>query len=135
MTRQYEGLSPVVSISNTQNGKPPKYGVKVSGLAKAALHLAEESTTAPFDQLKLQDVNAAGKDFLVATLDNAVSVKLAWADMESDSSEARESLRKQLTRLHSAIESDVAKNAKSWNATDYGTPGRIYATDPLAAEN
>lgn len=125
-------LLPIIRVPN---GKPPKYGVKVSGLARAALHLAEESTTEPFDQLKLQDVNATGKDFLVATLDNAASVKLAWADMDSDSSEARESLRKQLTRLHSAIESDVARNAKLWNATDYGTPGRIYATDPLAAEN
>lgn len=129
---QKTALLPLIRVPDV---KPPKYGTKLSGLAMAALHLAEEASAEAFGQMKIQDVDASGKDFLVTTLDNAARVKLAWADMGEDSAAARESLRRQLTRLNSAINSKVAEGAKLWNATDYGTPGRVYATDPLAAEN
>ncbi len=125
-------LLPIIRVAGA---KTPKDGSAVDGLAKAALRLAEEAAADPFNQLKIQDVDASGKDFLVATLGDAARAKLAWADMDVDSPSARESLRRQLSRLQHAIQTKVAEGARLWNATDYGTPGRVYATDPLAAGN
>ena len=84
--------------------------------------------------LKIQEVDTFKPDYLFATLGDSSRAKIAWEDMEKPTKASRISLTNQLARLSKAVKTNLAAGTKLWNATDWGTPGRIYANDPTKAE-
>jgi hypothetical protein len=109
-------------------------GERLSGAALAALKLLEESADPRYSILKIQEVDTFKPDYLFATLGDSSRAKIAWEGMLNPTTSSRISLTNQLYRLSKAIASNVAAGTKLWNATDWGTPGRVYANDPSKAE-
>ena len=54
--------------------------------------------------------------------------------MEKPTKASRISLTNQLARLSNLIRRNLGAGTKLWNATDWGTPGRIYADDPTKVD-
>ena len=129
--RRDTALLPVVREAKKHTSAP---GERLTGMSMAALQLLEEASDPEFSALAIQEVDTFKPDYLFATLGDSSRAKIAWEDMEKPTKSSRTSLRRQLTRLTSAIKSNVAAGTKLWNATDWGTPGRIYANDPTKAE-
>ena len=124
-------LLPIIRVAKK---RAPAFGERLSGMSLAALHLLEEASAQEFSALKIQEVETFKPDYLFATLGDSSRAKIAWADMDKESKASRISLTNQLARLTMAVKSRVAAGTKLWNATDWGTPGRIYANDPTKAE-
>jgi len=129
--RRDTALLPVVREAKKNTSAP---GERLSGMALAALHLLQEVSAPEFSALKIQEVDTFKQDYLFATLGDSSRAKIAWADMEKPTKASRVSLTNQLARLASAVKSNIAAGTKLWNATDWGTPSRIYANDPTKAE-
>lgn len=129
--RRDTALLPVVREAKKHTSAP---GERLSGMALAALQLLEEASDPEFSAFKIQEVDTFKPDYLFATLGDSSRAKIAWEDMEKPTKASRASLRRQLRRLTAAIKSNLAAGTKLWNATDWGTPGRIYANDPTKAE-
>ena len=104
-------------------------GERLAGHAAAALQLVETAALPEFLSLNVQEVNAAHKDYLLVTLGNYSRAKVAWDRMDEGSRTSRESLQRQLTRLMRALATGLASPTAMWIATDYGTPGRVYAAE------
>lgn len=128
--RRETTLLPVIR----ESGTPTQPGEKLGGLAASALRLAQESADADFSVLRVQEADATATDYVLVVLGDASRAKVAWERMDEDCAASRESLHRQLDRLSKAVASRVAEGTKMWNATDFGTPGRIYASDPTKAE-
>ena len=102
-------------------------GHRVEGRARAALQLVEMCREPEFLSLGLLDVSMEKTDYLTATLGTYSTVKIAWQDMSAETTEAKDSLRRQLTHLVQAINSRVGDGVLTWDATDFSKPGHIYA--------
>lgn len=103
-------------------------GERLAGRSASALQLIETAAQPELLTLNVQEVDATPKDYMLVTLGNYSRAKIAWEGMDTTSSRiAHESLRKQLTRLKKAFASNLASPTATWIATDYGTPGRVYA--------
>ena len=129
--RRDTALLPVVREAKKNTSKP---GERLTGMAFAALQLIEEAADPAFAALKIQEVDTFKPDYLFATLGDSSRAKIAWEAMEKPTKASRTSLTNQLMRLTFAIKTNLAAGTKLWNATDWGTPGRIYANDPTKAE-
>ena len=129
--RRDTALLPVIREAQKSTTAP---GERLTGMALAALHLLDEASAPEFAALKIQEVDTFKPDYLFATLGDSSRAKIAWADMEKPTKASRISLTNQLARLTKAVKSSLASGTKLWNATDWGTPGRIYANDPTKAE-
>ena len=105
-------------------------GKKLTGSAAAALQLVEAASASEFSELRIQEINTSKKDYLLATLGDYSNARIAWDHMGETTQLARTSLKRQLTRLSKAIASRISPRTTLWIATDYGTPGRVYANDP-----
>ena len=130
--RRDTALLPIVREAKKRTSSP---GERLTGMSLAALQLLEEAADPEFAALSIQEVDTFKPDYLFATLGDSSRAKIAWEDMEKPTKSSRASLRRQLSRLTKAIKSNVAAGTKLWNATDWGTPGRIYANDPTKADN
>ena len=130
--RRDTALLPIVRDAKKRTSSP---GERLTGMSLAALQLLEEAADPEFAALSIQEVDTFKPDYLFATLGDSSRAKIAWEDMEKPTKSSRASLRRQLSRLTKAIKSNVAAGTKLWNATDWGTPGRIYANDPTKADN
>jgi len=104
-------------------------GERLTGRAAAALQLIEVASQPDLLALNVQEVDATPKDYVLATLGNYSRAKIAWENMDSSSRTARDSLQRQLKRLKKALATNLASSTATWMATDYGTPGRIYAAE------
>lgn len=106
-------------------------GHRLSGRALAALQLVEACRDPQFQELGVKDIDVSPLDFLLASLNTGVNyaqLKLAWEGMDEGSTPAsRASLIRQLTHLRDALRTHVGDGAPIWNATDFSSPGRIYA--------
>ena len=123
---------PVIREASPDATKP---GQKIKGRAAAALRLLRAVAEPGFESLAVQEIETSHPDHLMATLGDYSRVQIAWQDMDRDSSDARASLHRQLKRLHEAVSSRVITQPTLWIATDYRTPGRIYAKDPTRSES
>lgn len=124
-------LLPVIREAK-KNTSPP--GERLTGMTLAALRLLEESSSLEYSVLKIQEVDTFKQDYLFATLGDSSRAKIAWADMEKPTKASRISLTNQLARLSNLIRRNLGAGTKLWNATDWGTPGRIYADDPTKVD-
>lgn len=129
--RQDTALLPIVREARKNTSAA---GDRLTGMSLAALKLLEAAADPEFAALKIQEVDTFKQDYLFATLGDSSRAKIAWEDMDKSTKGSQASLRRQLRRLSQAMKSNIAAGAKLWNATDYGTPGRIYANDPTKAE-
>lgn len=123
-------LLPIIRDAKMKSGGQKR----ISGMALAALNLLEEASSPEYDVLKIQEVDTLKRDYLLVTLGDSSRAKIAWEDMGRPSRESHASLTNQLSRLTQVVKSNVAAGTRLWNATDWGTPGRIYADDPTKAE-
>ncbi len=105
-----------------------KAGERLTGRAAAALRLVETAALPDFLKLNVQEVGAIHPDYLTVTLGNYSRAKVAWERMDEDSPSARASLKRQLKRLTQALATNLASPTATWIVTDYGTPGRVYAS-------
>ena len=128
-------LSTTLPIIRQSKSNTTKKGERLSGMSLSALWLLEEASDPQFSVLKIQEVDTYKKDYLLATLGDSSRVKIAWEDMEKDTKKSRTSLRRQLLNLSDAVKSNIASGTKLWNATDWGSPSRIYANDPTKVED
>ncbi|MCQ2391024.1 MAG: FtsQ-type POTRA domain-containing protein [Kiritimatiellae bacterium] len=115
---------PVVRAADDMKAAP---GERLTGRSAAALRLLEVAAQPEFLSLNVQEANAAFKDYVLVTLGNYSRAKVAWDHMDEDSHVSRESLRRQLKRLTQALATGLVSPTTTWIATDYGTPGRVYA--------
>lgn len=129
--RRDTALLPIVREAKKTTSAP---GERLSGMAMAALQLIAESSDREFAALKIQEVDTFKQDYLFVTLGDSSRAKIAWEDMDKPTKSSHISLTNQLARLSRAIKTNLASGTKLWNATDWGTPGRVYANDPTKAE-
>lgn len=106
---------------------PP--GKKLPPAAAAAVRLVETLAEPEFTGLRVLEIDTSPRDYLLLTLADYSRAKIAWDHMLEDTNTARTSLRKQLTRLSKAIKTRISPQTTLWMATDFGTPGRVYAND------
>ncbi|MGN0847312.1 MAG: cell division protein FtsQ/DivIB [Kiritimatiellia bacterium] len=112
---------------------PP--GKKLTGHAAAALRLVEATAQPELADLRVLEVDTSHTDYLLATLGNYDRVKIAWDHMLEDTRQARESLTRQLRHVLQAINVHITPQTTLWIATDWGSPGRVYASDPARNGN
>ncbi len=124
-------LLPIIRDATMRPGAQKR---RISGMALAALSLLDAAASPEFGELKIQEVDTLKRDYLLATLGDSSRAKIAWDGMDKPSRGSHASLTNQLTRLTQAVRTNLAAGARLWNATDWGTPGRIYAEDPTKAE-
>lgn len=106
-------------------------GKRLGNRAKAALRFVEACHEPEFQELGVLDVDTDKPDWLQATINtgaNYAQLKLAWEGMDDPATPvSRASLIRQLTHLRDAIRTRVGDGTVIWNATDFSSPGRIYA--------
>ena len=105
-------------------------GKRLSGMAAAAVRLVEEAALPELADLSVLEVDTTHADYLLVTLGDYSRVRIAWDRMCEDTRASRTSLTNQLTRLSKAIATRVITQPTLWHATDYGSPGRVFAKDP-----
>ncbi len=106
-------------------------GHRLTGRAHAAICLIAACRDPELQEIGLLDVDLSRRDYLLATISTGTryaQLKIAWEGMdEAETPASRASLIRQLTHVRDAIRARVADDAVIWNATDFSTPGRIYA--------
>ena len=105
-------------------------GKRLSGMAAAAVRLVEEAALPELADLSVLEVDTTHADYLLVTLGDYSRARIAWDRMCEDTRVSRTSLTNQLTRLSKAIATRVITQPTLWHATDYGSPGRVFAKDP-----
>lgn len=120
-------LLPIIRESN-EPATPP--GKKLTGGAAAALQLIEVASNDFKEELRILEIDTSKKDYLLATLGDYSNAQIAWERMGERTQASRASLKRQLSRLSKAIASRISPRTTLWIATDYGSPGRVYANDP-----
>ena len=105
-------------------------GKRLSGMAAAAVRLVEEAALPELADLSVLEVDTTHADYLLVTLGDYSRARIAWDRMCEDTRASRTSLTNQLTRLSKAIATRVITQPTLWHATDYGSPGRVFAKDP-----
>ena len=105
-------------------------GKRLTGMAAAAVRLVEEAALPELADLSVLEVDTSHADYLLVTLGDYSRARIAWDRMCEDTRASRTSLTNQLTRLSKAIATRVITQPTLWHATDYGSPGRVFAKDP-----
>ena len=94
-----------------------KRGERIQGRLMAALRLVEACREPEFLELGVLEVDTSKHDFLLATLGNYSTVKIAWEGMDEQTPASHGDLVRKLGMLRKAIRSQVAPDAVIWNAT------------------
>lgn len=110
------GTQTLPTIRETQTSGTPK-GRRISRRTLAALRLIEACREPDFAELGILEVDVSKPDFLLATLGNYSTVKIAWEGMDEQTPASRADLVRKLGLLRKAIRSRVAPDAVIWNAT------------------
>ena len=119
------GLLPVIRESAVGATAP---GHRLDKRARAALALLDVCRDSEFQELAVLEADITRPDYILATLGSTYAqVKIAWEAMDEDTPAARSSLRRQLRLLTKAMHTSAGGRVSVWNATDFSSPGRIYA--------
>lgn len=121
LCRRGTSMLPVVREAQAPGTAPGKH---LSGRTLAALRLIEACRENDFRELGVLEVDISKPDWLVATLGDYSTAKIAWHGMEAPSEGTRREMLAQLTNLRDAIRSRVGTGAVIWNATN---PGFVYS--------
>lgn len=110
------GTQTLPTIRETQSPGTQK-GQRIAGRTLAALRLIEACREPEFAELGVLEVDVSKPDFLLATLGNYATVKIAWEGMDEQTPASHGDLVRKLGMLRKAIRSQVAPDAVIWNAT------------------
>lgn len=132
---RYSSNTDVLPLIRETASSPTPPGKRLSGFAAAALRLVDAASQPEFADFRILEIDTSSSDYLLIVLSNQDRVKIAWDHMLDDTRPARESLRKQLKRVASAINAKITPSTTVWIATDWGTPGRIFASPPARNGN
>ncbi len=112
-----------------ESAKPgTQKGERLTARGLAALQVIDTCRDMEFQDFSILEVDISRPDYLLVTMgNNYARVKLAWEEMDESTVVSHKSLRRQLKHLKDAMRSHVGDGAVIWNATDFSTPGRIYA--------
>ena len=116
------GTQTLPTIRETQSPGTQK-GQRIAGRTLAALRLIEACREPEFAEFGVLEVDVSKPDFLLATLGNYSTVKIAWDGMDDQTPASHGDLVRKIGLLRKAIRSQVAADAVIWNATmpDTGT--------------
>jgi len=92
-------------------------GKRIEGRSLAALNMVESCRDPAFSELNVQDIDTSNPDYLMATLGNYSTVKIAWEGMDEPTASSKVALDQRLKRLVQAIRTHIAPGTKVWNAT------------------
>ena len=120
-------LLPIVREATESATVPGKH---LTGAASAALRLIELASQPDFSDIRVLEIDTSHKDYLLVTFGNYDRARIAWDHMLEDSRLSRDSLRHQLKNLSRAMAQHLTPRATLWIATDWRSPGRVYASDP-----
>ena len=110
------GTQTLPTIRETQSPGTQK-GQRIAGRTLAALRLIEACREPEFAEFGVLEVDVSKPDFLLATLGNYSTVKIAWDGMDDQTPASHGDLVRKLGLLRKAIRSQVAADAVIWNAT------------------
>lgn len=101
-------------------------GQKLAGRNLAALRLVETASDARFSALGILDADVSKQDFIVATLGNYATLKVAWNGMDDPTESNRTNLVVRLDQIFKTVKNpdSAGAGAKVWNAT---IPNRVFA--------
>ncbi len=113
-------------------------GQRLEGQVRAALQLVHvladaaegKSDAVELTSLRVREINASKKDYLLVTLEDSSTAEIAWDHMGDESEVALKSLHRQLVHLSQAIATRLTPRATRWIVTEYEKGGRVYAADP-----
>lgn len=92
-------------------------GLRITGRTLAALRLIEACREPEFLEFGILEVDVSKPDFLLATLGNYSTVKIAWEGMDEQTPASHADLVRKLGLLRKAVRSGAAPDAVIWNAT------------------
>ena len=110
------GTQTLPTIRETQSPGTQK-GQRISGRTLAALRFLEACREPEFAELGVLEVDVSKPDFLLATLGNYSTLKIAWDGMDEQTPASHGDLVRKLGMIRKAIRSQVAADAVIWNAT------------------
>jgi len=101
-------------------------GQRLTGRALAALRLVETASDARFAALGILDADIAKQDFIVATLGDYATLKVAWDGMDDPTDANQTNLVVRLDQVLKTVKNtdSVGAGTKVWNAT---IPNRVFA--------
>lgn len=107
------------TLPTIREPQPPgtQKGQHITRRTLAALRLVEACREPDFVEFGLLEVDVSKQDFLLATLGNYSTVKIAWDGMDEQTPASHADLVRKLSLLRKAIRSQVAPDAVIWNAT------------------
>ena len=107
------------TLPTIREPQPPgtQKGQRITRRTLAALRLIETCREPDFVEFGLLEVDVSKPDFLLATLGNYSTVKIAWEGMDEQTPASHADLLRKLGLLRKAIRSQVAPDAVIWNAT------------------
>ena len=110
------GTQTLPTIRETQSPGTQK-GQRIAGRTLAALRFLEACREPEFAELGVLEVDVSKPDFLLATLGNYSTLKIAWDGMDEQTPASHGDLVRKLGMIRKAIRSQVAADAVIWNAT------------------
>ena len=110
------GTQTLPTIREPQHPGTPK-GQRITRRTLAALRLIEACREPEFLEFGVLEVDVSKPDFLLATLGNYSTVKIAWEGMDEQTPASHADLVRKLGLLRKAIRSEAAPDAVIWNAT------------------
>ena len=126
----YNANTSLLPIVRESSDTPTVPGKKLTGNVAAALRLVKAAAQPELSNLRVLEIETHHTDYLLVTFGNYDSAKIAWANMNEDTRQSRESLHTQLTRLSQVIATRLTPQATLWLATDWGPHSRITASGP-----
>ena len=107
------------TLPTIREPQPPgtQKGQHITQRTLAALRLIEACREPDFAEFGLLEVDVSKRDFLLATLGNYSTVKIAWEGMDEQTPASLADLVRKLGLLRKAIRSQAAPDAVIWNAT------------------
>ena len=117
LCRRGTAMLPTIRESQAPGTMP---GKRLSGRTLAALRLVEACRETDFLELGVLDVDASKPDWLLATLGDYSTAKIAWSGMDNPTEGNRGEMLSTLVNLRNAIRSKVGAGAVIWNATNTG---------------
>lgn len=126
---RYAGTSGMPEIKGPAEFAQIKPGERLHGNEMAAVKLIH-NTMRPDCQLRLQEVNTTNDDYLALTFSDSREATFAWEGMDDEQKDSTRKMQRQLDNLASAMNSDIGRPRKKWNAL---LPDRIFAA-PLSKQ-
>lgn len=113
------GHLPLIQLSDRFKGVKP--GARLDGMEMAAIRVIQ-SAMRPGFRLRIKELDARGRDYLLLKFSDLRRAKFAWRGMPGSGRESAERMRLQLDQLEQAMETAIGRTRKVWDATQPNRP-------------